>query len=202
MFSAKKVKGQKLYEVARRGEEIARQPVTINVLLFEAITRNDKLLHRNEDGTCDLAVRVICSAGTYVRTLAESVGQALGVGAHLAQLRRTRAGQFTLEQSIALPVLEQKAANGNVLDLLVSPDAALARLPFACFSKEEAARARHGMEVRVNTAPEVRWPDGQQVRMRDEGGDLFAVGFYDEGRQLLHPRVVIAPANEAGQFTD
>lgn len=198
MFSAKKVRGQKLYEMARRGEEIPRKSVAINVFLFEAVPRNDELLHHNEDGTCDLAVRVICSAGTYVRTLAESVGQLLGIGAHLAQLRRTRAGQFKIEESISLSDLEQKAQAGKVFDFLVSPDAALSQLPFACFSAEEALRARHGMAVRVNPPPETKWPDGQQVRMRDEDGDLFAVGFYDEVRQLLHPRVVIAPAKVAG----
>jgi tRNA pseudouridine55 synthase len=199
MFSAKKVKGEKLYELARRGEVIAREPVAVNILLFETVPRNGELLHHNEDGTSDLAVRVVCSAGTYVRTLAESVGQLLGVGAHLSQLRRTRAGQFRVEDSISLSGLEQKVEAGGPLNPLVSPDAALAQLPFVHFSADEAQRARHGMDLRVTPPPGTRWPEGQAVRMRDEDGDLFAVGFYDEVRQLLHPRVVIAPAKVAGE---
>lgn len=199
MFSAKKVKGEKLYELARRGEVIAREPVAVNVLLFETVPRHGELLHHNEDGTADLKVRVVCTAGTYVRTLAESVGQMLGVGAHLAQLRRTRAGQFKAEHSISLAELEEKSATGRPFDFLVSPAEALSQLPLACFSAEEAQRARHGMSVRATPAAGTSWPDGQQVRMRDEDGDLFAVGFYDEIRQLLHPRVVIAPAKVSGE---
>ncbi|MEO8436783.1 MAG: tRNA pseudouridine(55) synthase TruB [Pyrinomonadaceae bacterium] len=199
MFSAKKVKGEKLYEMARRGEIIAREPVAVNVPLFEAVKQNGELLRRNEDGTTHLTVRVVCSAGTYVRTLAESLGQMLGVGAHLAQLRRTRAGQFKIENSLHLAELEQKAEAGTALHSLVSPDAALSQLPFASFDRVEAQKASNGMSVRVTTQPVNEWPDGQQVRMRDEDGDLFAVGFYDAAGQLLHPRIVIAPANEAGE---
>ncbi|HMH42595.1 MAG TPA: tRNA pseudouridine(55) synthase TruB, partial [Pyrinomonadaceae bacterium] len=68
MYSAKKVKGQKLYELARRGEEIERATVRITISAFESIGRDGRLLKENEDGTRDLAVRVVCSAGTYVRT--------------------------------------------------------------------------------------------------------------------------------------
>src|SRR5437870_2540080 len=99
-----KIKGQKLYELARRGEQIERASVPVTISAFEAIERDGKLLRENEDGTRDLAVRVACSAGTYVRTLAEDFGKRLGLGAHLAELRSTRAGCFkitganTLEQ--------------------------------------------------------------------------------------------------------
>lgn len=198
MFSAKKVKGEKLYELARRGEVIAREPVAVDILIFQTVLRNGQLLHRNQDETADLPVRVVCSAGTYIRTLAESVGQLLGVSAHLSQLRRTRAGQFKVDSSISLSELEERSATGRAFESLVSPDAALSQLPLSHFSAEETQRARHGMNVPVNPPPGASWPDGQPIRMRDENGDLFAVGFYDEVRQLLHPRVVILPADEAG----
>lgn len=193
MYSAKKVQGRKLYEMARRGEEIQRSAVPIQVHRFEAMSRNDQLLHHNEDGTCDLAVRVVCSAGTYVRTLAESVGQFLGVGAHLSALRRTRAGQFKIEDAISLSELEREAEAGKGSRLLVSPDAALSHLPFVRLSAEESRQARNGIGVPVMSAAETKWQNGQQVRMRNESDDLLGVGFYDEVRQLLHPRVVIAP---------
>ncbi|HEX8352045.1 MAG TPA: tRNA pseudouridine(55) synthase TruB, partial [Pyrinomonadaceae bacterium] len=97
MYSAKKVRGKKLYELARRGEEIERQAVRVRVSEFEiAAEGGGSLLSPNEDGTCDLRARVVCSAGTYVRALAESLGENLGTGAHLAALRRTRAGEFGL----------------------------------------------------------------------------------------------------------
>ncbi len=192
MYSAKKVQGRKLYEMARRGEEIQRAAVTVRVHQFETISLNNELLQHNEDGTCDLAVRVVCSAGTYVRTLAESVGQLLGIGAHLPALRRTSAGQFKIEDAISLSELEREAEAGKGSRLLVSPDAALSHLPFVRLSAEESRQARNGIGVPVSPPSEPKWPDGQRVRMRNETDDLLAVGFYDEVRQLLHPSVVIA----------
>ncbi|MGH9903393.1 MAG: tRNA pseudouridine(55) synthase TruB, partial [Pyrinomonadaceae bacterium] len=92
MYSAKKVKGQKLYELARRGEEVEREAARVSVREFAAVRQQGGALLRRDDcdETYDMAVRVVWSAGTYVRTLAESVGERLGVGAHLAALRRTR----------------------------------------------------------------------------------------------------------------
>ncbi len=88
MYSAKKVQGQKLYELARRGEEVERKAVRVRVSEFEIMDGPDGApwLRRNDDGTCDLSTRVVCSAGTYVRVLAESLGERLGTGAHLAAL--------------------------------------------------------------------------------------------------------------------
>ncbi|MFH4234004.1 pseudouridine synthase, partial [Acinetobacter baumannii] len=80
--------GKKLYELARRGVEIERRPVKINVSYLEII-RNDSSLAPDE-----AVLRLRCSAGTYVRTLAEDIGRAVGTGAHLTALRRTRAGKF------------------------------------------------------------------------------------------------------------
>src|SRR5437016_3308642 len=71
MYSAKKIAGRRLYELARRGEEVERRSVRVNISQFEALPRNGLLLNDRDDGTSDLAVRVVCSAGTYVRSLAE-----------------------------------------------------------------------------------------------------------------------------------
>src|SRR6266508_6686632 len=85
MYSAKKQGGRKLYELARRGEEVERKPVRVWIYEFEPINLASKpmaeLLKDNRDGTFDLEVRVACSAGTYIRTLAEDFGKRLGVGA-------------------------------------------------------------------------------------------------------------------------
>src|SRR5215211_7479020 len=108
MYSAKKVGGKKLYELARQGREVERAAARVRVSEFEIVADEDgSFLRRGEDGTCDLRARVVCSAGTYVRALAESAGENLGTGAHLAALRRTRAGAFGLKQSVALETLEK-----------------------------------------------------------------------------------------------
>src|ERR1700754_14163 len=114
MYSAKKVKGKKLYELARRGEEVEREAVRVRVSEFESVAFEDgSFIKPNGDGTCDVRARVVCSAGTYVRSLAESVGASLGTGAHLAALRRTRAGEFRVERSVTLESLQKFIEEGG-----------------------------------------------------------------------------------------
>ncbi|GAB4228179.1 MAG: tRNA pseudouridine(55) synthase TruB [Chlamydiales bacterium] len=90
MFSAKKVKGKKLYELARQGKEIERKPCKIHV--------KTKLIRYQYPF---LEIHVLCSKGTYIRSLGHDIGELLGTGAHLASLERTRSGQFTLENALA-----------------------------------------------------------------------------------------------------
>src|SRR5262245_53563563 len=107
MYSAKKVGGRKLYELARRGETVDRQAVRISIKEFQPILKDDSWLKHNSDATADLRVRIVCSAGTYIRTLAEDLGNRLGAPAHVAALRRTRAGHFKLQDGITLEQLEE-----------------------------------------------------------------------------------------------
>jgi tRNA pseudouridine55 synthase len=192
MYSAKKIAGKKLYELARRGEEVERRPVRVTVKKFEAQTRGSSLLKHNEDGTCDLAVRVVCSAGTYVRSLAEAVGERLGAGAHLFELRRTRAGEFKIEDAISLERLSELSQSCTVEQALISADAALVHLPAVQLESDDLSRVQQGIDLRVEDPEASRWSEGQRVRMRSANGDLIAVGTYDEGRQLLHPSIVIS----------
>src|SRR3989454_7890207 len=129
MYSAKKVAGRKLYELARRGEEVERKPVRVTIGKFESMSHNDRLLQENNDGTRDLKVRVVCSAGTYVRVLAEDFGERLGIGAHLAELRRTRAGDFKIEDAITLERLSELTESDSIERALISPDSAVSHLP-------------------------------------------------------------------------
>lgn len=189
MYSAKKHGGQKLYELARRGEQIERKTVRVTVNVFETVRGNRPLLRNNEDGTVDLAVHVVCSAGTYVRTLAEAVGERLGVGAHLAELQRTRAGDFHISQAHTLEHM-QEAVAGLSKDVLLPPDAALQRMPFVHLSASEVRRACQGIAIPLTELGGIS-TDGETVRMRDEEGNLIAVGSYEASGQVLHPRVVI-----------
>jgi tRNA pseudouridine55 synthase len=189
MYSAKKLNGRKLYELARRGEQVERKTVRVTVNVFETVRGNGPLLRNNQDGTVDLPVRVVCSAGTYVRTLAEAVGERLGVGAHLAELRRTRAGDFHISQARTLEHMHDAVA-GFSKGVLLPPDAALQRMPFVHLSASEARRACQGMAIPLRENGSIS-TDGETVRMRDEEGNLIAVGSYEAAGQLLHPRVVI-----------
>jgi tRNA pseudouridine55 synthase len=187
MYSAKKVAGKRLYELARRGEEVERRAVPVRVSEFEiAVDEDGSFSHRNEDGTCDVRARVVCSAGTYVRALAESVGENLNTGAHLAALRRTRAGEFVLERAVSLEGLPQLFEEGA--EFLIPLEAALPRLPSAHLTAEEARRVRHGAAVASGGG----WEDGAHVALLDERGALLAVGAYDAAASALRPRVMLA----------
>ncbi len=194
MYSAKKIKGQKLYELARRGIEVERAAVRVLVGEFVAVAQPDgALLRANDDGeTCDLRARVVCSAGTYVRTLAELVGENLKVGAHLAALRRTRAGAFTIEQALTLESLAERAKTGALVDLLLPLEAALPNVPRFILADEAARRVRHGGAVDAPEALSALCVDGAPVQLFDGAGALLAVAFYDATTRRLQPRVMLA----------
>ena len=191
MYSAKKVQGQKLYELARRGVEIERQAVKVTIRELEAQEHEGGPLKSNADGTRDLSIRVVCSAGTYIRTLAESIGERLGVPAHLAALRRTRAGSFRVEDAMSLDELKEKAETESAETFLIPMDAALHELPFVHLTADEARKALHG--VALARGDGTAWPEDQPVRMRDRDGQLVAIGFYDAALRVLRPRVVLFP---------
>lgn len=190
MYSAKKHQGRKLYELARKGEEIEREPVRITVHKFETI--GPALLHKNADETADLDVRVVCSAGTYVRTLAEDFGKQLEIGAHLSSLRRTRAGDFHIDKAVTLEELQQRCADATLGGIFLPMDAALSSLPFVHLTDADAKRVRHGLELQVNGDASAGWPDGSKVRLRTSDGELLAIGIFDLASEMLHPRVVLA----------
>lgn len=192
MYSAKKVGGRKLYDLARRGEEIERKPVRVAVSELTSVDLDDSLLKENEDGSRDLRVRVVCSAGTYIRALAEDFGKKLGVGAHLAELHRTRAGTFTVENAIRLDRLAELARTSSIEANLISPDSVLSHLPMVQMNSDEAARTMNGIDLEIDSDLSHRWPDNQAVRMRRADSELIAVGFYDQTRRAVHPKVVIA----------
>ena len=188
MYSAKKVAGRKLYELARRGEEIERKSISVTISKFESAFHGDRLLRENDDGTCDLKVRVVCSAGTYVRVLAEDFGKRLGIGAHLAELRRTRAGHFKIEDAIKLEQLNEFAQSNSIEQILISPHAVLLHLPTVQLNADDVRRTLHGIDMQMEDS---EWSGGQPVRM-SFGSELIAVGTYDRNRNIVHPTVVIA----------
>lgn len=189
MFSAKKIKGQKLYEMARRGETIERVPINVCIHEFEAIKQEGHIYKDNLDGTFDFLVRVVCSSGTYVRRLAEDFGERLSVGAHLAELRRTRVGPFSIEKAVTLDDIRTSFGEERLGTILLPPDEALPQLPFVHLSDDDARKARHGMEVRV---AEAHWADGAKVKIYSRDGHLIGVGDFNADTNEIHPSVVIA----------
>ena len=192
MYSAKKQGGRKLYELARRGEEVERKPVRVCIYKFEAIKPTGALLKDNLDGTFDFEVRVACSSGTYVRTLAEDFGKRLQVGAHLAELRRTRVGDFAIQQAQTLEQLKASVEEEALGRSLLPVDAALAHFSVVDLDTDDVRKVQNGMPVHVSGA---NWSDGERVRMRDAQGHLIAVAEFKAAAGSLHPSVVIARDN-------
>jgi tRNA pseudouridine55 synthase len=176
MYSAKKIGGKALYKMARAGQEIERKAVRVRADLSLA----DRVA-RNDDGSVDVDVRVVCSAGTYVRTLAHDLGARLGCGAHLEALRRVRVGRFRIDEASTLEALE-----GRVAERLVAPERLVADLATVVVDETEAKRVAHGNAL----ARELDAPDGADCRVLGPDGALLAVAAYDAAAQVVRPRAV------------
>ncbi len=174
MYSAIKHQGQPLYKLARQGVEVERKArrVVIKTLQVRAFRPGPR---------AEVDIYLECSKGTYVRSLAEDLGTALGVGGHVSVLRRTQAGPFGIEDSVSLSTLEALKAGGELqqMDRLLKPaHAALDALPLVRLSESGGYYMRQGQPVLVPNAP----CDGI-VRVALETGEFLGVGeILDDGR--------------------
>jgi tRNA pseudouridine55 synthase len=136
MYSALKYQGRAYYEHARAGREIPREPRRIAIHALDLVDWSSP----------DAIVSVRCSKGTYIRVLAEDIGEAMGCGAHLAALRRTQSGPFRVDDAVSLRALE--AMQPDALDaLLLDVDAPLADLPVLRVDADEVRSLREGKEL-------------------------------------------------------
>jgi tRNA pseudouridine55 synthase len=180
MYSAKKIEGQKLYELARKGIEIERQAVKVNI--YELRITNYELQEER------ITLRVVCSAGTYIRTLAEDIGRKLEVGAHLAALRRTRAGKFDLSKAVSLEKLEEIVSESKLDEILVSMNEAISHLPEVKLSNEEVLKVKNGMQLKIE---DENLTDSQTLRLTDTDDNLVAIAFYESARKIIQPKTVL-----------
>lgn len=178
MYSAKKVGGKKLYESARKGIEVDREPQLVKLYELE-------VMDASKVTDSELRVRAVCSAGTYIRVLAEDIGRAIGVGAHLTKLRRTRSGRFDLSQSITLDELEDL---DDPASALLPMEKAVEHLPKFTLPDERVAKTRSGMSTRLVDAT---FADGDVMRMCSPDGELIAIGVYSVVEHSVMPKVVL-----------
>ena len=156
MFSALKRDGKTLYDLAREGVSIEREARSVRIEKLEILEFADELL----------TVDVTCSKGTYIRVLAEDIGEALGCGAHLASLRRTKVGALSLEDAVTLQALETMSVDER-LATLKPLDALMQTLPAVHLSENDRVRFCHGQRLALGlpSCPRVRvyGPDEQMV---------------------------------------
>ncbi|HEX8089220.1 MAG TPA: tRNA pseudouridine(55) synthase TruB [Blastocatellia bacterium] len=192
MYSAKKIGGERLYRAAREGREIERASAPITIYSVELISSDEAPRAANEDGTRDFIMRVRCSSGTYVRTLAHDIGGKLGVGAHLAALRRLAVGKFSIEGALTLEEVEMLGGDAALERYVVSPSDMLGHLPLLILDEERARRVLNGREFSVPAQEAATVHGGGRViRLCGEKGKLIGVGEYDAARQIVKPRVVL-----------
>jgi len=168
MHSALKRDGVPLYKLARRGESVERKPRRVRILELEILDFQKPVLN----------IRVRSSKGTYVRTLAEDIGAALGCGAHLAGLRRTASGRFRVDDAIAVDALEGMAPPERQARLL-GLDALLAELPRIDLDAGLAAKLRNGQSLTLQA------PSAGISAVYGPGGALIGIGRAEEG--ILRP---------------
>jgi tRNA pseudouridine55 synthase len=180
-YSAKKVAGRAAYESARRNIAVDLKPVEIEILELRL------------DGydPPDLRLTVRCSGGTYVRSIAHDLGAALGCGAHLRELRRTRSGDFTIEQAHTLIELQALAADGRLQEAFLPAEELLPEFPSVWVDDATAGQIRQGRNF--HASPFRDWRDAHYVKAMSgsgEGVTLVAVG-EAEMPNVYHPIVVL-----------
>ncbi len=184
MHSAVKVGGERLYARARRGETVERTPRPIRIHSLEMLAWHPPRF----------TMRVSCSKGTYVRTLAHDIGQSLGCGAHLSALRRLRSGPFVLPQAVPLDQLVVWATQRReeIERRLVKPSKALAALPEVRLDARCERKARLGQPLTADDLATLGWSKveaGTRVRLTSPGDQLVAIGVTSE-RGVRYERVL------------
>ncbi|MGH7166283.1 MAG: tRNA pseudouridine(55) synthase TruB [Nitrospiraceae bacterium] len=177
MYSAVKVGGEPLYKAARAGRHIEREPRDITIHRIEVLAISGR----------DVTLSIVCSKGTYIRTLCADIGEALGVGGHLLALERRRVGPLTLDRALSIEEVHARLSEGRLAEDLMSLDEALQALPVLVVDEATSIRVLHGVPV---PSEAVHWsavPEkgslrvGQPVRLKDPGGRLLALGEVPEG---------------------
>lgn len=193
MYSALKVNGRKLYELARAGQEVERKPRRVQILKIEILSMDLPSVN----------IRVSCSKGTYIRTLCQDIGDQLGCGGCMDRLLRVQAGPFSLKDSLKLSEVEQIMADGRIEDYLIAPDMMFQQFPAVHLPEEAQKRIENGNPLeeelvkpevcspcdggQVPDSPELCRNDGQQVRVYTASGKFAAVYQYEKEKHRYRP---------------
>ncbi|HJU05727.1 MAG TPA: tRNA pseudouridine(55) synthase TruB [Nitrospiraceae bacterium] len=180
MYSAVKIAGVPLYKAARAGRTVERQARHVTIHRLEMTSMAGR----------DVSLRVVCSKGTYVRTLCADIGQALGVGGHLLALERRRVGPLMITHALTMESLAERWSNGGLAIELTSLDEALHHLPAIVVDDPAAHRLIHGVAVPREAVHGEHGTlgvdlsegkEGKSVRLKDQAGQLLAIGMMPEG---------------------
>ena len=178
MYSALKVNGKRLYELARAGKEVERKGRPVEIHSIEILSVS----------LPEITFRVACSKGTYIRTLCHDIGQKLGCGGTMKSLKRTRVGIFTIDGALKLSQLEELAAQGRLEEKVRPVEAMFTELPALTVKDAFARLIENGNAFYPGQAEEsVRTPDGGQVRVYDRKGRFYGIYAFSEEKERYQP---------------
>ena len=181
MYSAVSVNGKRLYDLARQGVEVEREPRRVTVYSAEILEANES--------AGEYAVSVECSSGTYIRTLISDLGEKLGCGAVLTELRRTAANGFKIDSAVTLEALSQAAESGELDRLIIPVDRALEEYPIITVSAAQARRFGNGGELSLER---LKYPRTLGLfRIYDPDGAFMGLGEIGDGDSLKVKRVFV-----------
>jgi len=183
MYSALKVNGKKLYELAREGKEVERKARPVRILDLQILEM---------DYPYSAVMHVVCSKGTYIRTLCTDIGRRAGASAHMAALLRTRTGAFTLAESVTLDAFRQALENDGLLTVLKPMESALSGFRTArAVGADEKLLHNGGALPLAHTALPDDVQDGERLLLSDGGGCLVGIYVVKTGEACLRPLVVL-----------
>lgn len=181
MYSALKVNGKKLYELARQGKEIERAPRPVTIQEIEILSAAMPLVK----------IRVVCSKGTYIRTLCHDIGEKLGCGAAMETLVRTRVGQFTLKEAVTLSEIETMVHEGDIMQKIIPVDSVFRTLPKVVVKKEFRKRIDNGNSLYFGQIEikegKLEKTDKEQCRVYNDDDIFCGIYGYHEGENQLKP---------------
>lgn len=176
--SAKKIAGTPAYKLARKNIKVELQPVEITIFSLDLLEVMEQ----------EIRVAVHCSAGTYLRSLAHDLGQSLGCGAFIQQLRRVMSGDFSIGQSRTIPELEELSQTGRIAEALLPPASLLPQFPAETVDITTATQIRQGRDFRVSPFRVMR--GARYVKAISPEGELLAIGEV-KLPNLYHPVLVL-----------
>lgn len=190
MYSALKVDGKRLYELAREGKEIERKPREVEI--FE---NTPLFFETKENGFIKtVSLRVRCSKGTYIRSLLRDMGEYLGCGACMQSLVRTQAGAFSIENALTLDEVEKARDEGRLSEILLPIDSFLMKYPAVHVVPEFEKYLYNGNQLELSILSEKIAPaDGDGFRVYDTEGKLIGLYLYRKTRKQLQPEKMFLP---------
>lgn len=184
MYSALKVNGKKLYELARQGKEVERQPRPIEIYELEILSME----------LPEVKIRVLCSKGTYIRTLCADIGEKLGCGGAMKHLLRTKVEDFDLKDAHTLSQIEEIRDRGELSRIVIPVDEIFFRLQKLHIRPEYAALVENGNTCAPETVREtVDAADGERFLMYHSNGAFYGIYEYRAGEKLLKPYKMFIP---------